>query len=179
MFLDKMNKKLFQKGYTLLFAIIVSSLVLAVAVFIVSLTRKQFVLSTAARDSNVAIYAADSGIECVEEYYQEQWNYFSTSTEGSVTCGATTVKTYPNYFGTQVDIYAATSTFFVPIGTTGSCVQVDVGYAEDQTHMINTNIIARGYNIGWNASGGTFGTGDCGIVGPRKVERAIWLRYGL
>jgi hypothetical protein len=39
---DKMK---YQKGYTLLFSIIVSSIVLSIAAFILSVSRKQFILS--------------------------------------------------------------------------------------------------------------------------------------
>ena len=53
-----------QRGYTLLFAVLTASLVLGVAVFILSISRGQFLLASAARESTYAIYAADSGIEC-------------------------------------------------------------------------------------------------------------------
>src|SRR3989344_6514941 len=53
------------KGYTLLFAVLTAALVLGVTVFILSVSRKQFILSTTARESTFAIYAADSGIECM------------------------------------------------------------------------------------------------------------------
>ena len=54
-----------QRGYTLLFAVLTATLVLGVAVFILNVSRKQFILASTARDSMFAIYAADSGIECV------------------------------------------------------------------------------------------------------------------
>jgi hypothetical protein len=54
-----------QRGYTLLFAILTATLVLGVTVFILSVSRKQFMLSATARDSMSAYYAADSGIECM------------------------------------------------------------------------------------------------------------------
>lgn len=57
------NKKT-QGGYTLLFAVITATLVLGVAVFILSVSKKQYALSVAGRDSMYAIYAADSGMEC-------------------------------------------------------------------------------------------------------------------
>ncbi len=53
------------RGYTLLFAVLTASLVLGVAVFILSVSRKQYILSVTARNSTYAIYAADSGLECM------------------------------------------------------------------------------------------------------------------
>ncbi len=53
-----------QRGYTLLFAVLTATLVLGVTVFILSVSRKQFVLSATARDSMTAFYSADAGIEC-------------------------------------------------------------------------------------------------------------------
>jgi len=52
------------KGYTLLFAVLTAAVVLGVAAFIIDISRKQYILAAAARESTYAIYAADSGIEC-------------------------------------------------------------------------------------------------------------------
>ena len=54
-----------KRGYTLLFAVLTAALVLGVAVFILSVSRKQYILSATARDSLYSFYAADSGIECL------------------------------------------------------------------------------------------------------------------
>jgi hypothetical protein len=53
-----------QAGYTLLFSVLISTVVLGVGVFILSVSKKQYELSVTARESIYAIYAADSGIEC-------------------------------------------------------------------------------------------------------------------
>lgn len=63
-------KKLFnkkesnQKGFTLLFAILVSILILAVGASIISIALKQVILSGAGRESQYAFYAANTGLEC-------------------------------------------------------------------------------------------------------------------
>lgn len=59
----KKNKKN-QKGFTLLFAVILSVLVLAVGASIISISLKQIILSGSARESQFAFYAANTGIEC-------------------------------------------------------------------------------------------------------------------
>ena len=63
-----MNKKTLQKnskkGFTLLFAVLVSTLVLSVGASIISIALKQIILSGSARDSQFAFYASNTGIEC-------------------------------------------------------------------------------------------------------------------
>ncbi len=58
------------KGFTLLFAVLVSILILAVGTSIITLSLKQIILSASNRESQFAFYAANSGIECV--YY---WDF--------------------------------------------------------------------------------------------------------
>src|ERR1035437_9397628 len=53
-------------GYTLLFAMIVASIVLPLGVSILTISRKEFALSSSATQSTNAFYAADSGIGCAE-----------------------------------------------------------------------------------------------------------------
>lgn len=53
-----------KKGFTLLFAILVSVLVLAVGTSIITIALKQVILSGAGRESQFAFYAANTGIEC-------------------------------------------------------------------------------------------------------------------
>ncbi|MEK7106175.1 MAG: hypothetical protein AAB895_02345, partial [Patescibacteria group bacterium] len=51
-------------GYTLLFAVLVTSLVLSIGISILNISKKEFLLATSAKDSSIAFYAADSGVEC-------------------------------------------------------------------------------------------------------------------
>src|ERR1035437_10536091 len=53
-------------GYTLLFAMIVASIVLSLCVSILTISRKEFALSSSATQSTNSFYAADSGIGCAE-----------------------------------------------------------------------------------------------------------------
>lgn len=80
-----------RRGYTLLFAVLTAALVLGVAVFIVNLSRKQYELSVAARNSIYSFYAADSGIECVVN--SGNWTNsggFASTTGGTLKCGTGT-----------------------------------------------------------------------------------------
>jgi Tfp pilus assembly protein PilX len=182
------------KGYTLLFAVIVSVLVLSIAAFILSVSRKQAILSSSARDSIYAFYAADSGLECAIEHIGKLSDPTDNSTGYDITCGGGTE--HVAKASTQVNGFSyGTSTFFM--STNGnynsgnqnqsgisSCASTSVSYVQTAAAVTHTdskgNVIvdsppqytvtveSRGYNIGWNGT-------NCNLTGPRKVERA--LRY--
>lgn len=53
-----------EKGFALLFAVLVSVMVLAVGTSIINIALKQVILSGAGRESQFAFYAANTGMEC-------------------------------------------------------------------------------------------------------------------
>lgn len=53
-----------KKGFTLIFAILVSVMVLAVGTSIINISLKQVILSSSGRESQFAFYAANTGMEC-------------------------------------------------------------------------------------------------------------------
>lgn len=55
-------------GFTILFSVLVGSLVLAIGLAILNVTIKQITLSGAGRESHKSFYAADSAMECVLYY---------------------------------------------------------------------------------------------------------------
>src|ERR1035437_6763200 len=100
-------------GYTLLFAMIVASIVLALGVSILTISRKEFALSSSATQSTNSFYAADSGIGCAEYWdNSSSINFSTTSPITSITCSYNDVTaphtvnppiqsqvTYPNEIG--------------------------------------------------------------------------------
>ncbi len=54
----------FKKGFSVLFASLTGSLVLLIGLAILSITIKQITLASAGRESQLAFYAADTGVEC-------------------------------------------------------------------------------------------------------------------
>jgi Tfp pilus assembly protein PilX len=180
----KFEKNNSSKGYTLLFAVIVSVLVLSIGTFILSVSRKQAILASSARDSVYAFYSADSGLECALEHL----DILATSTAAApFNCGA--VSSITVGFSSDGNIVggnnfaAGTSTFLMPTGSyTGlsqatqsgvsSCASTTVSYFYQPGiltgNSTSTDIVvtSRGYNIGWSGH-------DCSATGPRKVERAL------
>ena len=57
------NKKQNNKGFALLFSVLVSSLLLTIGLSILNVSLKELAISTASRQSVFAFYAADSGLE--------------------------------------------------------------------------------------------------------------------
>ncbi len=53
-----------RRGFALLVAVLISSVVLAVGLSMLNITLKQFVFSGVGRESEIAFYAADAGMEC-------------------------------------------------------------------------------------------------------------------
>lgn len=67
------------KGFTILLAALVASLVLTLGISIFSVAQKQVVLSSLGRSSQYAFYAADTGAECAL-YWDVRFSYFSSTT---------------------------------------------------------------------------------------------------
>jgi Tfp pilus assembly protein PilE len=64
------------RGFTLLIAIILASVSLVIGLALADVAYKQVVLSSAARNSQVAFYRADSAMECAL-YYDQQFGAFN------------------------------------------------------------------------------------------------------
>jgi Tfp pilus assembly protein PilX len=184
LFSQKNNLKINNKsGYALLFAMIVASIVLALGVSLLTVGRKEFILSSSATQSSGAFYAADSGLDCAEYWDSNGSGTFATTSYASnstmniqcTTDGASRAVTMSSD-QTTFTFYTQTSDL-----NTLDCAAVTVQKVYDQdSARIDTTVISRGYNIGWNPvppNGTGLGTGDCSATGPKKLERAIELTY--
>ena len=83
--LKKENRK---KGFALLFSVLISSLLLTIGLSIFSIALKELAISTAARQSVHAFYAADSGRECALywDIKKGQIPDLLNSNTGTITC---------------------------------------------------------------------------------------------
>ncbi len=166
------KNKQYNKGYTLLFAVLVSSLVLSVGISILNISKKEFLLSSSARESTIAFYAADSGLECAA--YWDRRSKFSTTISTDpidIRCANHAIyqhngRSYsfsPNngYIYTTFDIRPS-------IGST-ACATIEVKKPTAENGV--TTIESRGYNMGWNPASG------CVSPSPKRVERAVQYTY--
>lgn len=178
------------KGYTLLFAVLVAAVTLAVGISILIISKKEYLLASTARDSTYAFYVADSGIECAWYYeFENSQGYFATNTLAySLQCGNEEFIPVTKFFidsngDLTNDIYATgVVTFSVPYDN-GACAYIEIKkwyerkIPADPFSLVPKNqIISRGYNLGYDSSNTTC---DPNKTAPsnRKVERALRLKY--
>lgn len=164
-----------RQGFTILFAVIVSALVLSIGLSIANITLKQIRISSLGRESQVAFYAADSGSECVL-YYDLIEEAFATSSNSNISLLPPTISCFnqdatvifnpsdPN----QANAFSATSTIEIRDNTsaTGLCATVQIGKHDTDADGFSdkTLILSRGYNV-------------CNGDSTRLLERGIRIRY--
>lgn len=65
------------RGFTLMFAVLIGALLLAIGIALANIALRELSLSGMTRESGIAFYAADSGADCAL-YYDIQKNLFAT-----------------------------------------------------------------------------------------------------
>ena len=182
-----LNKK---SGYTLLFATLTAALVLGVAVFILSVSRKQYILSSTAKDSMYSFYAADSGIECVAKNSEARSLIIDPTdssktgpTTATVTCGNNTIpitftpgnpnsSTYTILPGSS--IWGTSFTLGFGPEVPPRCAIVKIDHYLDTTGSQYTVIQSFGYNLCTYDSRLTVGQQYApDTLSPRTVERSL------
>ncbi|MCW9054434.1 MAG: pilus assembly PilX N-terminal domain-containing protein [Candidatus Pacebacteria bacterium] len=143
-----------QDGFTLLLAVLIAGILLAIGLAIFNITIKGLLLSSSGRDSQFAFYAADTGAECAL-YWDQKQDSFATSSTASISCNRASI----------VDVgglgYDVPSIFQFEVD--GFCTIVSV--TKKETHP-RTKIESKGYNT------------SCGNTeNPRRIERAIRVTY--
>ncbi|MDO8522376.1 MAG: pilus assembly PilX N-terminal domain-containing protein [bacterium] len=161
-----------ERGFTLLLAALVSSVVLALGVSIFEIALKQVSLSSMGRESQFAFYAADTGAECAL-YWDVRWNYFATTTPSSVVPPQPKCATQSlNALGrptSPTDPYTMTFQF----DPSNKCAQVSikkcaaVGLCDPENPQIHTVIHADGFNT------------SCATISTsaRALQRSVEIQY--
>jgi len=149
-----------RKGFTLLLAVLVSGILLALGLAIYNIVIKDLVLSSSGRESQFAFYAADTGIECTL-YWDIKHDAFSPeSTITQFDCGEGTVPLVSNY---DAGLDILTTTFSLALGPAESDACSSVSVQKYITER-KTIVEALGYN-------------SCDLANPRRIERAIRVQY--
>lgn len=184
-----------KKGFTVLYAILVASLLLSISLGIYSISLRDFILSSSASESEKAIFAADSGVECALYWDRVRHSFASPGIAASngfsaiavnpatirtIYCGETSRILYDpnvgstleysfsNFNATEVGWVTQFIVRFTPDNNAPCALVVVYKRAIDSTATvgpsIHTRIESRGYN-------------SCDTANPRRVERAIEVRY--
>ncbi|MDO8471015.1 MAG: hypothetical protein Q7S49_00165 [bacterium] len=154
------NRQRDQKGFTLFIALVVMGTLLLIAAGIVSLATRQSLISASGRESQHALSAADTGIECAlfwDVKNSTGISAFATSTPSSITCNGVlaTVGGGGNSNPTSIFSFTLTPDTYCAI------VTVNKAYVSS---VLRTTIEAKGYNT-------------CDLSNPRRVERAVRATY--
>ena len=170
---------------------LVGSLALAVGLAIYDLTIREISLSAMASQSQYAIYAADSGLECALYWDAKApplggvpsvFGTSSASTWGGspISCSGQDITTqgppaidvarYPGCVSSAwctlpgPTASSATTTFSISYGTGQPCAVVQVGKSAGAGGVTYTYIVSRGYNT-------------CTASGAPRVERTLQANY--
>lgn len=149
-------KKDNKRGFTLLLAVVVASLMLILAGSMFNLVQKEIILASLGRDSQYAFYTADSALECAL-YWDFVHEAFTDPDGGQViSCGDATIGSivYPGVGIAMEYTY----------DEGGRCVRVAV---VKRNSYPRTTIEARGYNA------------SCAnlVDNSRALERAVQTTY--
>lgn len=149
-----------QRGFTLLIAVILSSVVLTVGLSLLDVAYKQVVLSSTAKQSQTAFYNADSALECALYYDQKQdaFDFTTPAPASSLTCSSTPVTGY----STNADSVKRITIFTLPCAGGGT-------YATTTIYKYSTGattLYANGFNT-------------CNASDPRRIERGLKASYGV
>ncbi len=161
----------FNKGYTLLFAVLLSALIISISVSVMNIARKEVLLSSSARESMEAVYIADGALDCA--ILHDKDGYFRQTEDdedfGQVTCGPRRVYTVESELVTpeqrRFEFYVTDK-----ISTRSPCARVTIDRYD--TTPPRTVIEARGYNVGTDRT-----NGRCTEPFADKVERAFRYSY--
>lgn len=151
-----------EAGFILLFAVTLSSILLAVALGVASIAEKEIKFGTSIRETNDAFLAADTGIECAIFHDKSSATAFPMEgQETSINCASSNIRVTWN----GIHNFAIEG-----LGSDGeSCTKVNVIKEElTELSVIKTTIIAKGYNIG---------DVGCEDPGMDRVEREIQVSY--
>ncbi len=146
------------KGFAMLFTVLIITLILSIAIGISNLSLKQMILSSLAKDSQISFYEADTAVEC-GLYHDSVLGSFPPGTDAStalskIMCGNNT------YFLDN----ASTMDYLIYKQEVIDASKPCSALYFDKASSVGTNVVqGRGYNI-------------C-ASSPRQVERALEVRY--
>ncbi len=158
----KFKKQKNNSGFAMLFTVLIISLILSISLGISNITLKQTILSSLAKDSQVAFYKADAAIEC--GMYYDTNDTFPVGTDISsatskISCGNSEF---------SLDYTVSYNDYFVfKEGVASQAEPCATVVFDKVTNVATSESIVKG--IGYSVCGES----------PRQVQRALQVTYGL
>ncbi|MBY0110744.1 hypothetical protein K2Y00_01950 [Patescibacteria group bacterium] len=147
------------RGFTLLIAIILSSVILSLALALLDVAYKQIVLASTAKHSQYAFYAADGALECIL-YYDQKYDAFGTNPYGydTISCNSQVIPFTSS--GSSPKFTEIT----IPCAEGGDSEQARVEIYKGYDEAPPTRIYANGYS-------------SCNPDDSRRLERGVRVVY--
>lgn len=148
-----------QRGFALLIAVILTSVVLALGEALLDVAYKQVLLSSSAKNSQYAFYNADSALECAL-YWDQKLNAFDYTTplpSGSITCNSAALQNYT----TSISGSTRITSFGVACSTGAGNSGLTTVYKQSSG---TTDIYSNGYN-------------SCDASSATRIERGLKIHY--
>lgn len=154
------------QGFTLFIALVIAGTLVLVSTGLINLAVRGALISSSAKESQYAFYAADTGVECA--LYWDVKNpgrnnsAFAAGSAQAISCNGVQITPTRTRVGSN-----ATSTFsfsFSPRYSEPYCASVAV-YKVQRGNVMTTMIESKGYNK------------SCTTSDPRRVERAVRVNY--
>lgn len=182
----KNSKAKTKSGFVVLFAVLISSIVMTISFGLLNIAVKEIILSSSGRESQFGFYAADAGAECalywdIKGLLGDGVSVFPTSTNSTIPapgtnilCNEQNIMNARTVGGVNFRAWdmssawdpesglsttAATTTFEMSIVPGKSCVKVQVSKFGN-----STKIQSYGYNT-------------CNFSDPKVIERGIKITY--
>lgn len=156
------------RGFTLLIAIILTSIILSVGIALTDISYKQIELAATARQSQYAFYNADSALECALYYDSiDQFDYTNepvgsnpTISSGQLSCEGQTF----NYYGAADTGNGRSTTWIVPCAGDNTTGDGSASVTVVKKSSGQTGFYANGFNV-------------CTALSSTRVERGEEAQY--
>lgn len=169
MFLKTTFKIKKNSGYALLFTVLIISMILAMTVGISNTTFRELGFTATAKQSHIAFFAADSGLECA--LWQDRNVTGPVFPSNSATSPLPVMNCVTASPAITTVLAGATSASYVvqDFAAGGGCVRVTVEKDQNATPPASypTKITARGYNVNCSQL----------AAGMQHVERVLQAKY--
>ncbi len=156
------------EGFVILFVVLIASIILLIGAGVFTISIKQNVLSSTARESQLAFSAADSGVECA--LYYDSLLHFSSSSVGTIECADTTITVNPSAPGVfEFDLPLAPIIGSTSTNLPCAHVYIDKFFVGDNATEY-TYILSRGYNV-------CDANAEPVLTDPLLLERVLDVKY--
>jgi hypothetical protein len=171
-----------KKGFTLLYAVLITSIVLAASIGFFVFILRELMISNLGKDSQRAFYAADSVVECILFWdFKHPGLTKSAFATDTLPWGGVSSPILCNQTSSDGRLLSDSSGLFiissflsdVDISNQGACATTTV-FRKYVGNNLVMSIKAYGRNIGgsWNGT-----TASCDGTNPNRVERGFEVTY--